>query len=77
MNVTVDQDVIIHILNNDTSQTHGFAITHYFDQGVVLQPGKSCDLAFFASQTGMFPVYNTIFDTTDAFEYAQFNVNPQ
>jgi hypothetical protein len=75
MNVTVDQDVIIHILNNDTSQTHGFAITHYFDQGVVLQPGKSCDLAFFASQTGTFPVYNTIFDTTDAFDNAQLNVN--
>jgi hypothetical protein len=76
MNVTVDWDVIIHILNNDTSQTHGFAITHYFDQGVTLQPGKSCDLTFFASQTGTFPIYNTIFDTTDLFEHAQLNVNP-
>jgi hypothetical protein len=76
MKVSVDWDVIIHLLNNDTSQSHGFAITHYFEQGVVLQPGKSCDLAFFASQTGVFPVYNTIFDTTDRFEHAQLNVNP-
>jgi hypothetical protein len=77
MNVTVNWEVIIHILNNDTSQTHGFAITHYFDQGVPLQPGNSCDLTFFASQTGTFPVYNTIFDTTDLFEHAQLNVNSQ
>ncbi len=77
MNVTVDSDVIIHVLNNDTSQTHGFAIQHYFDQGVALQPGRSCDLTFFASQTGTFPVYNTIFDTTDVFEHGQLNVNSQ
>jgi hypothetical protein len=77
MNVTVNWDVIIHILNNDTSQTHGFAITHHFDQGIPLQPGKSCYLGFFASQTGTFPVYNTIFDTTDLFEHAQLNVNSQ
>ena len=76
MNVTVDSNVIIHILNNDTSQTHGFAITHYFDQGVTLQPGKACDLTFFASQTGTFPVYNIIFDTTDLFEHSQLSVNP-
>ena len=77
MDVTVNWDINIHILNNDTTQPHGFAITHYFDQGVILQQGKSCDLAFFASEIGTFSVYNTIFDTTDAFEYAQFNVNPQ
>jgi hypothetical protein len=76
MSMRVDWDVIIHVLNNDTSQSHGFAITHYFEHGVVLQPGKSCDLAFFASQTGAFPVYNTVFDTTDAFEHAQLNVSP-
>jgi hypothetical protein len=76
MNVSVNWDVIIHVLNSDTSQSHGFAITHYFEQGVVLQPGKSCDIAFFASQTGAFPVYNTVFDTTDPFEHAQLNVNP-
>lgn len=77
MNVTVDRDVIIHIVNNDTSQPHGFAITHYFEHGVILQPGKSCDLTFFASQTGIFPVYNTVFDTTDLFEHAQLTVNTQ
>ena len=76
MNVTADWNVTIHVLNNDTSQTHGFAIKQYFDQGVALQPGKSCGLAFFASQTGTFPVYNTVLDTTDLFEQAQLNVNP-
>jgi hypothetical protein len=77
MNVTVDWGVIIHVLNNDTSQPHGFAINQYFGSGVALQPGKSCDLTFLASQTGTFSVYNTIFDTTDLFEHAQLNVNPQ
>ena len=74
MNVTVSWNVIIHLWNNDTTQTHGFAMKHYFEQGVALRPGQSCDLAFYASLAGTFPVYNTIFDTTQYFENAQLNV---
>jgi hypothetical protein len=76
MNMSVDWDVIIHVMNNDTGQAHGFAIQHYFDQGVALRPGESCDLSFFASTSGSFRVYNIVFDTTEAFEQAQLNVNP-
>jgi hypothetical protein len=76
MNVTVVWDVIIHVLNNDTSQPYGFAINQYFGSGVALQPGKSCDLTFLASQTGTFSVYNTIFDTTDLFEPLNLTSTP-
>ena len=76
MNVTLGQSVMIHVLNNDTVQAHGWAITHYFAQGVALRPGQSCDVAFNASQAGTFQIYNTIVDTTEFFEHAQLNVAP-
>ena len=77
MNVSLDWSVFMHVFNNDTSQSHGFAIKHYFEQGVALKPGESCDLFFFAGTPGTFPVYNTILDTTDAFENAQLNITSQ
>ncbi len=73
MNITRGQTITIHPWNNG-SVAHGFAITHNFDQGVVLLPGQSCDLTFSASQAGTFSVYSTEPDPT--FELAQLNVNP-
>src|SRR4029077_4513585 len=75
INVTVGQRVTIHVWNNSTVEPHGLAITHYFEQTVALQPGQSCDANFTASQTGIFQIYSTITDTTEAFEHAQLNVN--
>jgi hypothetical protein len=81
MNVTYNQSVVIHVINNDT-QAHGFTITHYFDQGIGgqggLAPGKCFDVRFTANTIGSFSVRCNIFCTIhDPYmQYGQFNVNP-
>jgi heme/copper-type cytochrome/quinol oxidase subunit 2 len=63
MNVTYNQSVIVHVINNDTV-AHGFVIAHYFDAGIGgqagLAPGKCFDVSFTASQKGPFTVFCTI-----------------
>jgi len=58
MNVTLGQNVIIHVVNNDTVQAHGFQVLHYFDSGVLggLAPGKCYDVEFTANLAGSFAV---------------------
>jgi hypothetical protein len=60
LNVAACQTVSIHVVNQDTRDAHGFAITHYFTSGVILSPGQTHDVVFTASQTGTFLVYCTI-----------------
>jgi hypothetical protein len=81
MNVTFNQSVIIHVINND-SQAHGFTIDHYFVQGIGgqagLAPGKCFDVRFQANIQGTFWVKCNIFCTIHFpyMQYGQFNVNP-
>ena len=58
MNVTRGQNVIIHVINNDTVQAHGFQVTHYFDTGILggLAPGRCYDVKFTANVQGTFLV---------------------
>ncbi len=63
MNVTTGQTFSIHLINNDTTQSHGFAITRYFDRGITLGPGLCYDVTFTADQPGAFTVYCNIFCT--------------
>ncbi len=58
MNVTLGQNVIIHVVNNDTVQAHGFQVIHYFDSGILggLAPGKCYDVKFTANLAGSFAV---------------------
>ena len=58
MNVTIGQSVIIHVINNDTVQAHGFQVIHYFDSGILggLAPGKCYDVRFTANLAGSFAV---------------------
>ena len=66
MNVTLGQNVVIHVINNDTAQAHGFQISHYFDQGVGrsgLGPGNCYDVRFVATELGSFMVFCDIFCT--------------
>jgi len=58
VNVTLGQNVIIHVVNNDTVQAHGFQIIHYFDSGILggLAPGKCYDVKFTANKLGSFLV---------------------
>ncbi len=77
VNVTLGQSVIIHVVNNDTTQSHGFAITHYFDSGVTLRPGECYDVKFTANQAGSFNVFCNIFCTIHVYmQNGRLNVNP-
>ncbi len=76
MNVTLKQEVTIHVWNNDTIQPHGFAITHYFEQSVYLRQGESSDVVFHACQSGIFSVYETTLATNQPFLSAELDVSP-
>lgn len=77
MNVTLRQTVTIHVVNNDTTQAHGFAITHYFPSGLTMRPGECQDVTFTTDQAGTFKVYCTIFCTVHVFmQGGELNVSP-
>jgi len=76
MNVTLGRNVTIHIINNDTVQSHGFAIQSYFT-GFALGPGTCRDVTFTANQLGSFTVYCNISCTIHIFmQSGRLNVNP-
>jgi len=77
MNVSLGENVVIHVINNDTSQAHGFAISHYFDGGLTLSPGECSDVRFVANQPGSFNVFCNIFCTIHIImQNGRLNVNP-
>ncbi len=67
--IHASQGGTVHLLlcNLDTIETHGFAIDHYFDSGVVLRPGAAYELTFTATQTGDFRIYCDVFCTVHRF----------
>lgn len=76
MNVSLGQNVIIHVINNDTAQAHGFEIAQYFEQGLRLAPGMCYDVKFVASQLGTFLVFCQIFCTIHlTMQFGRLNVN--
>ncbi len=75
MNIKKGDSVTFHIQNNDTTEPHGFAITHYLDSGVKVGPGQSDDVSFTANQAGTFLVYCNIFCTIHVYmQNGQLNV---
>ena len=75
MNVTLGRNVTIHVINNDTVQSHGFAIQRYFS-GFALGPGTCSDVTFTADQSGSFLVYCYISCTIHVFmQNGKINVN--
>jgi len=76
MNVTMGRHITIHVINNDTVQSHGFAIQRYFS-GFALGPGTCGDVTFSADQSGSFLVYCNISCTIHIFmQSGRLNVNP-
>jgi heme/copper-type cytochrome/quinol oxidase subunit 2 len=53
--------VIIQIINNASSEPHGFAIDHYFNSGTTVRPHESYTLQFVANQVGTFRIYCNVF----------------
>ncbi len=75
MNIKKGDTVTFHVQNADTTEPHGFAITHYLDSGVKLSPGQSDDVTFTANQAGTFLVYCNIFCTIHVYmQNGQLNV---
>jgi FtsP/CotA-like multicopper oxidase with cupredoxin domain len=52
--------VIIHVMNNSTSEPHGFAINHYFPSGVSVSAQQSYNVVFIANEVGNFTIYCNI-----------------
>ena len=61
LEVEQGQNVVIHVYNCASSESHGFSITHYFNSGVAVAPGQSYILGFTADQAGDFRVFCSIF----------------
>jgi heme/copper-type cytochrome/quinol oxidase subunit 2 len=59
--VQQDQTVVIVVYNCAPSESHGFAITHYFNSGAAVSAGKSYTLTFVATEAGTFRIYCNIF----------------
>ena len=78
MNVSLGQNVIIHVMNNDTTQPHGFAITHFLDSGITVRPGECYDVRFSANTLGPFTVFCNIFCTIHSpwMQNGRLNVDP-
>ena len=79
MNVTLGQNVIIHVVNNDTVQAHGFQVIHYFDTGILggLAPGKCYDVKFIANLAGSFAVQCNISCSIHILmQSGRLNINP-
>jgi hypothetical protein len=61
--ITVHQGdtVIIHLLSVNSSEPHGFTISHYFDPGVGLLPGGTYTVKFVANELGTFVITCLLF----------------
>ncbi len=76
LNAAKGQTVMIHLVNQDPTDSHAFAITHYFSSGVKLRPGETYDVTFTANQTGTFVVYCYILCTPHTYMLdGQLNVS--
>jgi heme/copper-type cytochrome/quinol oxidase subunit 2 len=79
MNVTLGDKVTIHLVNADTTESHGFTIAGYFPNGgPILRPSTCYDLTFTANQAGSFLVYCQIFCIPHIpwMQHGELNVNP-
>ncbi|MDE1852850.1 MAG: hypothetical protein KGI38_03775 [Thaumarchaeota archaeon] len=67
--ITVDNgsEVNIVVCNTDT-QAHGFQVQHYSDSNIeVVPPGQVIHVSFYASESGSFQIYCSIFCTIHFF----------
>jgi heme/copper-type cytochrome/quinol oxidase subunit 2 len=53
--------VVIQIINNASSEPHGFTIDYYFNAGTTVRPHESYTLTFVATKVGVFRVYCNVF----------------
>jgi heme/copper-type cytochrome/quinol oxidase subunit 2 len=77
INVSLGQNVVIHLVNNDT-QAHGFSIIHFFESGIVVSPRECYDVRFTANTMGNFTVFCQIICSIHRpwMQNGRLNVNP-
>jgi nitrous oxide reductase len=51
------EEVTIKVVNVDSVEPHGFAVSGYLDAGVTVLPGRTDTITFYASAPGEFRVY--------------------
>jgi hypothetical protein len=73
--VKLGTSVSIRVINNDTIEPHGFAINHYFDRGVAIQPGQSYTVSFVADEAGNFIIYCNIPCSIHVYMIAELQVS--
>ncbi len=73
--VKLGTHISITIINNDTIEPHGFAINHYFDRGVAIQPGQSYTVSFVADEAGNFIIYCNIPCSIHVYMIAELQVS--
>jgi hypothetical protein len=63
--VRVEKGEVVRFLvcNLDQRQAHGFAISYYFDSGVLIASGEAYRIVFTATKPGTFAIYCNIFCT--------------
>ena len=77
MNVSLGQNVVIHLVNSDT-QAHGFSIIHFFESGIIVSPRGCYDVRFTANTIGNFTVFCQIICSIHSpwMQNGRLNVNP-
>jgi len=75
--VAQGQKVDITVCNVDSTQSHGFQISKYYDGSIVsIAPSKVINVSFVATDAGTFPIYCAIFCSIHLFmEYGQLRVS--
>lgn len=68
------QTVRFIVCNHDTTQSHGFAVTHYLDAGIAIAPGEAYLVIFTAIEPGTFDIFCNIFCTIHVFMRGQLIV---
>ncbi len=64
MNVHRGVCVLVTFINNSTTQSHGLVISYYdATPGIIVQPAKSGNIKFLATQTGQFSLFEQIYST--------------
>lgn len=67
IHVSQGDKVVIHVMNEASSEPHGFAINRYFPQGATIQAGHSYTVSFIANEKGNFTMYCDIFCSVHVF----------
>src|SRR2546425_9199430 len=74
MTVQKGDTVVLRLINNDSSQSHGLAVQSYTLNGIVALRGETKSISFQATTTGKFQIYDPIITTVKFLEKGELDV---